>query len=81
MNHPNYNDPKPLSSSSHQEAIEHLAEFVLESLEEGEYADWEPFEVYAKKLRSRIHEDNLIFKRDFIKGYEALLDVLNLMNK
>ncbi|CUI16557.1 conserved hypothetical protein [Candidatus Protochlamydia naegleriophila] len=78
--HNNRDNQEPLSKPSKEiedESIGELAAFVLESLEEGYKSDWEPFEIYAQKLRSHIHTDSQVFRKQFIKGYESLIDVLH----
>ncbi len=68
--------PRP-SKGTEDESIEDLAKFVLESLEEGYQSDWEPFEIYAQKLRSHMHTNSHAFHKQFVKGYESLIEVLH----
>ncbi|MBS4163604.1 Uncharacterized protein PRO82_000907 [Candidatus Protochlamydia amoebophila] len=77
MNHPNYDNQKPVSFKKQHSEIDQLAEFILDSLEESHQSEWEPFEVYAKKLRSHIYADQRVFRQQFTKGYESLLEVLS----
>ncbi len=75
-----HNNQEPLprpSNGTGDESIEELAKFVLESLEEGYQSDWEPFEIYAQKLRSHMHTDSSAFRKQFAKGYESLIEVLH----
>ena len=53
-----------------------LAEFVLTSLEDYR-AELEPFEVYAQQLRGHIYQDKEAFCKQFIKGYEVLLEKIS----
>lgn len=54
-------------------SMKELAEFVLFSLEDYR-AELEPFEVYAQQLRSHVYRDKEVFCKQFIKGYEVLLE-------
>ncbi|WP_068468417.1 hypothetical protein [Candidatus Protochlamydia phocaeensis] len=74
----------PLSTddqASEDHSIEEAADMVLESLQEGYQAEWEPFEGYTHKLRSHIHADEQAFRQKFAKGYESLLEVLDNSRK
>ncbi|MCE2982038.1 MAG: hypothetical protein LW832_00585 [Parachlamydia sp.] len=55
-----------------RELLDHLAGFVLESMEERQQ-EIEPFEHYASQLRAHLIKNTDDFKWKFLKGYESLL--------
>ena len=58
-------------------AIEELADVVIESLREQYRSDLEPFELYAQKVRFKIHININEFRTGFFKGYHVLLEELH----
>jgi hypothetical protein len=58
-------------------SLKELTDLVMESLEESYRMDWEPFEIYAQKLKSHIHSNPASFHQRFAEGYEHLIEVLH----
>lgn len=59
-----------------KEAIEELADAVVEELKEGYRSDLEPFEAYAQRMRQELHTNMEDFHDRFLKGYEVLIHEL-----
>jgi hypothetical protein len=57
-----------------KETIQSMADLALDSLKEEYRTEWEPYELYAQKLRSHVHANPHEFSEKFKKGYETLLE-------
>ncbi len=57
-------------------SLKELAELAMESLDESYRVDWDPFELYAHKLKHHVHADTERFKTHFVQGYERLLSLV-----
>ena len=60
--------------TSAEQAIDDLADLVIENLEGSYHSDLEPFEAYASRVRARIYADVNQFRQRFHHGYHVLLD-------
>lgn len=61
----------------YEKCIQELAEIVSEGLKDQHTTSLEPFDIYADRVRSKIHANMDTFKSRFVKGYEVLLEELN----
>ena len=58
-------------------SVDELADAVVDDHKGHHKSDVEPFEVYAQKVRSKIHLNAAIFRKRFSKGYHVLLEELS----
>lgn len=67
-----------MSSQQIEPSMKELSDLVMESLkgESGHY-DWE-FGEYGYTLRAHFCKDPAVFQERFLKGYEVLMEELNL---
>lgn len=59
-----------------EKSIDEIADALLEGEEENYDSELEPFEAYANRMRTEIHENMEEFRDRFLKGYELLLKEL-----
>jgi len=65
-------DDKEMISTD--DSLQSMTDLVLESLKEEYKIEWEPFDLYAQRLRSHVHSNTQQFREKFKKGYETLLE-------
>lgn len=58
-----------------------FADLILENLKKKSSLKAEPFELYAQKVRKRIYKNIESFNERFLKGYEALVEMLSQAEK
>lgn len=59
-----------------EETIKEFADQVLDSFSMGENPNSDPFEIYAKRVRSHTQANPELFRERFSKGYEAIIHQL-----
>ena len=64
------------AESDSDEAINELANLVVNNLHDEYRNELEPFEVYAQKVRSQLHANVSEFRSRFVDGYKILMDEL-----
>lgn len=57
-----------------ERSIDELAEAIAEESRESYTNKLEPFEVYAERVRMKIHENFNQFRKRFSRGYRLLLE-------
>lgn len=67
---------KKTSSITDERAMDDLTDLVVESFQPDHRQTLEPFEVYASRVRARVHSDIARFRKRFHHGYRVLLDEL-----
>lgn len=62
-----------------EKTVNELADAVVEGLKDQHYSDLEPFDLYAQRVRSKIHDNAVTFRKRFARGYHILLEELAKM--
>lgn len=63
--------------SNAEQAIDDLADLVVESFQDSYRSELEPFEAYAARVRARVYADVTLFRQRFHHGYHVLMDELS----
>lgn len=66
--------PKKTHGQTSDQAVEDLADIVIETLQDSYNCELEPFEAYASRVRARIYADVNLFRQRFHHGYRLLMD-------
>lgn len=66
--------PKRKQQQASEQAIDDLADLVVENLQSSYRSDLEPFEAYAARVRSRVYDDVTLFRQRFHHGYQVLME-------
>ena len=70
------------SNDNDEAAIVHsMANLAYESLKEEYNPDWDPFCIYAQRLKSHTHATQKAFRERFSHGYQTILETLGVKHK
>jgi hypothetical protein len=69
------------SAAEHEQAIDDLADLVVENMQHAHNRDLEPFEAYASRVRARVYADIQLFRQRFHHGYHVLMDEMTKKSK
>lgn len=73
--------PRNKKDDHFEKCIEEFAEVIVEDSKEQYRSDLEPFELYAARVKSKVHANMEEFRSRFAKGYHILLDELQKESK
>lgn len=68
------------SEDDYEQAVEDLADAVVENLPDPEEIPLEPFEDYVQRMKLKVYSDASHFKVRFSKGYHVLMAELSKYN-
>ncbi|CCB86963.1 MULTISPECIES: hypothetical protein [Parachlamydia] len=58
----------------YEKTVEEVANAVADSMKDDYQNDLEPFELYAERIKAKIHSEMDDFRERLAKGYQVLLD-------